>query len=202
MSGGKRSLDDFAARFFGVYDGSFVTDTYTFADLVAALNAVQPYDWATFLRQRLDGHGPGAPLDGLARGGYRLVYKPTETSYQKSAETLRKSADFTYSIGLSVSGRDGGGTISGVLWDGPAFKAGLTADDKILAVDGEAFSSDRLKQVIKDSPTRQGPIQLIVEDKDEVRTVAIDYHGGPRYPALEKIPGAPASLDAILTAKP
>ncbi len=202
MSGGKRSLDDFASRFFGVYDGSFITDTYTFDDVVAALNAVQPYDWAKFLRSRLDGHGPGAPLDGLARGGYRLVYKPTETSYEKSAETLRKTADFTYSIGLSVSGRDGGGTISGVLWDGPAFKAGLTADDKILSVDGEAYSSEGLKQAVKDSPTRQGPIQLIVQDKDAVRTVAIDYHGGLRYPALEKIAGAPASLDDILTAKP
>ncbi len=29
-SGGKRSLDDFARAFFGVHDGSFVTDTYTF----------------------------------------------------------------------------------------------------------------------------------------------------------------------------
>jgi predicted metalloprotease with PDZ domain len=202
MSGGKRSLDDFAAKFFGVYDGSFITDTYRFEDVVAALNAVEPYDWASFLRSRLDGHGPGAPLDGLGRGGYRLVYRPTESAYQKSAEGLRKTADFTYSIGLSVSAREGGGTISGVLWDGPAFKAGLTADDKILAVDGEAFSADGLKQAIKDSPTRQEPIQLIVQDKDEVRTVSIDYHGGPRYPALEKIAGAKSSLDDILAPRP
>ena len=62
-SAGKRSLDDFAARFFGMNDGSFVPLTYTFEDLVRALNAVEPYDWADFLRQRLD----GVALAGAAR---------------------------------------------------------------------------------------------------------------------------------------
>jgi predicted metalloprotease with PDZ domain len=38
MSNGKVSLDDFAKGFFGVNDGSYVTLTYEFADVVAALN--------------------------------------------------------------------------------------------------------------------------------------------------------------------
>jgi predicted metalloprotease with PDZ domain len=202
LSGGRKSLDDFAAGFFGVYNGSFITDPYAFDDVVKALNAVQPHDWASFLHERLDGHGPGAPLDGLARGGYRLIYRDTETPYLKSAETHRKVADFTYSLGLAVSTRDSGGMISEVLWDGPAFKAGLTADGKILAIDGEAFSPERLKQAIKDAATRQGPITLVVQDKDAVRSVAIDYHGGLRYPALEKIAQGHASLDDILEPKP
>jgi predicted metalloprotease with PDZ domain len=201
LSGGKRSLDDFAARFFGVYDGSFITDPYTFDDVVAALNAVQPYDWAKFLHDRLDGHGPGAPLDGLARGGYRLVFTETQSPFLKSAEAGRKMADFTYSIGLTVSARDGG-AITGVLWDGPAFKAGLTADAKIVAVDGETFSPERLKAAVKASRTRPGPIVLLVQDKDEVRTVQIDYHGGLRYPTLEKTGAGHASLDDILTPRP
>jgi predicted metalloprotease with PDZ domain len=199
LSGGKRSLDDFAARFFGVYDGSFVTDPYTFDDVVAALGAVQPYDWAHFLRERLDGHGPGAPLGGLERGGYHLVYGATETPYQKSAEMRRKVADFTFSIGLAVSTREGGGNVSEVLWDGPAFKAGLTADSKILAVDGDMFSVERLKAVVKASTTSPDPIELVVQNKDSVRTVRIDYHGGLRYPALEKTGAGHASLDDILT---
>ena len=60
-----------------MHNGSFVTDPYTFEDVVAALNSVAPYDWTSFLRTRLDGHGPGAPLDGIARGGYKLVYTDT-----------------------------------------------------------------------------------------------------------------------------
>ena len=70
-SGGKRSLDDFAKAFFGVDERQLVTPvTYTFDDVVAALNEVEPYDWASFL-QRRGSTRPGAepPLDGLARGG-------------------------------------------------------------------------------------------------------------------------------------
>ncbi|MGK3151777.1 hypothetical protein VQE80_15440, partial [Staphylococcus shinii] len=79
-SKGRKSLDDFARAFFGVDDGRYEPLTYAFEDVVRTLNQIEPYDWATFLRQRLDGHGPGAPLDGLDRGGYRLVYSdaPTE----------------------------------------------------------------------------------------------------------------------------
>jgi predicted metalloprotease with PDZ domain len=46
-------------------DGGDQAATYTFDELVATLNGVVPHDWAAFLRQRLDSHGPGAPLDGL-----------------------------------------------------------------------------------------------------------------------------------------
>src|SRR6185437_9005942 len=50
LSHGRRSLDDFARRFYGMDADSIVTRTYTFADVVQALDAVQPYDWAAFLR--------------------------------------------------------------------------------------------------------------------------------------------------------
>ena len=196
LSGGRRSLDDFAAKFFGVDNGSFVTNPYTFDDVVAALNAVQPYDWASFLRERLNGHGPGAPLDGLTRGGYKLVYTDVESPYLKSAEADRKMADFDFSIGLTLSTRDNG-DITQVIWDSPAFKAGLTADTKILAVDGDVFSLDALKRAIKDAMSG-APIDLVVQDKDEVRTVRIEYRGGLRYPHLEKT-GARSSLDDILS---
>ena len=164
--------------------------------MVAALNAVQPYDWATFLHERLNGHGPGAPLGGLTRGGYRLVYTDVESPYLKSAESERKFADFSFSIGLTLSTRDNG-MVTQVIWDGPAFKAGLTADAKILAVNGDAFTVDGLKSAIK-AATSGAPIELVVQDKDEVRTLKLDYHGGLRYPHLEKT-AAHASLDDILT---
>src|SRR5262245_28245964 len=55
------------------------------------LNRVQPHDWTKFLRARLDGHGPGAPLDGLNRGGYKLVYKETPSEYFKNEEERRRN---------------------------------------------------------------------------------------------------------------
>lgn len=105
-TGGAKSLDTFAKAFFGVNDGDWGQLTYKVEDVVSTLNGVLPYDWANFLKTRLEGHGPGAPLDGLARGGYRLAYKETPTPYFISLETRRKSSDLTYSLGLSVT-KDG-----------------------------------------------------------------------------------------------
>ncbi|HZK98537.1 MAG TPA: peptidase M61, partial [Caulobacteraceae bacterium] len=195
LSGGKRSLDDFARGFFGVDDGSFVTLTYGVGDVVAALNAVQPYDWASFLRARLEGHGPGAPLDGLAHGGYRLTYTDVETDYLKSAEKRRKVTDFSFSIGVVV-GKEG--ELTDVTWDGPAFRAGLTPQTKIVAVNGEAWDADGLKDAVKAARGTAAPIDLLVEDNSEYRAVRIDYHGGLRYPHLERIAQTPARLDDIL----
>jgi predicted metalloprotease with PDZ domain len=199
LSGGKRSLDDFAKAFFGVDDGSFVTRTYTFEDVVAALNGVEAYDWASFLHARLQGHGPGAPLDGLARGGYRLVYSDTESPYLKSAESLRKIADLSYSIGVII-GKDG--ILSDVAWDGPAFKAGLTADTQIIAVNANTYDADGLKEAITAARRTAAPLQLLVKNNDTYRTVSIDYHDGLRYPRLERVGNVAPSLDAILTPRP
>ena len=69
----RRSLDDFARTFFGITDKSYDVATYSFDDVVATLNAISPYDWKKFLRERLDGHGPEAPLEGVARSGWKLI---------------------------------------------------------------------------------------------------------------------------------
>jgi predicted metalloprotease with PDZ domain len=197
-SGGKRSLDDFAKAFFGIDNGSWTPVTYTFDDVVAALNKVEPYDWATFLNERINAVAPKPPLDGLARGGWKLVYTETPTDYFKSAEGRRKSVDLTYSIGLTLS-HDG--NLTAVQWDSPAFKAGLAVGGKLLAVDGIAYDADRLKDAITAAKKGSAPINLLVKSGDHYRTVAIDYHGGLRYPRLERIPNTPDLLSAIYTPK-
>ncbi len=195
-SGGARSLTDFARRFFGVYDGAWGEDTYTFDDVVAALNAVQPNDWATFLRTRLDGHGPGAPLDGLTRGGWRLTFSAEKSAFQKSSEGRRQGADFTWSIGLSLGEE---GAINTVQWDGPAFRAGLARGTKLLAVNGTALDdAGDLAAAITQAKTDKAPIELLIRDGKHFRTLKVDYHGGLRYPHLERIPGTPDRLDDIL----
>ena len=194
---GQKSLNDFARAFFGINNGSYVTVTYKFEDVVAALNGVLPYDWAGFLRSRLDRHGPGAPLDGITRGGYRLVYNDKESGFLKSLEGRRKASDFSWSIGLSMGEND---TISSVAWDSPAFMAGLTKGGKLLAVNGLAYdSADDLEAAIKLAHANASPIELLVQDANHFRTVRIDYHGGLRYPHLERVPNTPALLDDILT---
>ena len=193
-TGGKRSLDDFARGFFGIQDGSFVPVTYQFDDVVAALNAVMPYDWATFLRTRLTTHA-GAPLDGLARGGYRLAFTDTETPFFKSAEGRRKAVNLAFGPGFTV-GKEA--MVGFVLWDSPAFRAGLTRGAKLIAVNGVAYDGDQLKDAVA-ATAKGGVLDLTVQDGERVRTVRVNYTGGLRYPRLERIPGTPARLDDILT---
>ena len=197
-SQGKRSLDDFAKAFFGINNGSTVTVTYTFADVVSALKAVEPYDWAKFLRERLDATGKGAPLDGLRRGGYKLVYTDTPSDYQSESEGQSKRTDLLNSIGLSMNDKDKAGTISEVVWDGPAFKAKVTQGMEIVAINGVAYDPDVLKDAITAAKGTDLPIELIVKNDDRYLVLKVEYHDGLRYPHLERDTSVPARLDDIL----
>jgi len=194
----QKSLDDFARAFFGISDGSYVPVTYSFDDVVNTLNHVQPYDWAKFLRARLEGHGPGAPLDGIVRGGYKLVYTNAPSSYFKDSESGRRVTDLTYSVGMVV-GNDA--SLTDVLWGGLAFSNGLTSGTTIVAIDGTAYTSERLKDAIENAKTNPEPIELLVRNGDRFRTVRLNYHEGLRYPHLERNTETPARLDDILTTR-
>ncbi len=196
----QKSLGDFARRFFGIDNGSFGVVPYRFDDVVRGLNDVLPFDWAGFLHARLDRRGGEAPLDGITRGGYRLVYTDQQSPFLKSEEQLRKFHDFSTSIGLSLGS---GGTISDVIWAGPAFRAGLVKGGKIIAIDGLSFDdADDLQSAIKRAATDKAPIEILVQEDRHFRDLRIDYHGGLRYPHLERVAGTPALLDDLLTPLP
>jgi len=203
-SKGARSLDDFARTFFGIKDGSFAVVTYTFDDVVKALNAVEPNDWSSFLRQRLDAIGKSVPLDGFRRGGYKLVYTDTPSDYQAATEDQRKRIDLLNSIGIEINDKDNdqAGMIDQVIWDSPAFKAKLTEGAQILAINGVAYSPDVLKDAIREAHSRQQPIELILKIGDRYMVANVDYHDGLRYPHLERDTAEPARLDEILSARP
>jgi predicted metalloprotease with PDZ domain len=181
LSGGKHSLDDFAHAFYGMDNGSYVTKTYTFDDVVNTLNQVQPFDWKTFLRERLDYTGGELPEHGIERGGWKLVFTDTQGQAEKAYEGIRHVANLSYSIGLIVNQN---GRIADVQWNGPAFQAGLVPGLSIVAVNGRDFSLDSLKDAIDAAKTSQAPIELLVKNVDVYSTVKIDYHGGSRYPHL------------------
>ena len=190
-SGGRKSLDDFARAFFGVDDGRLEVKPYTFEEVVATLNAVQPHDWATFLRTRVEEAGGEAPLDGLARGGWKLIYndKAPAASGRGGGGT-----DFSYSLGMGLSKEN---KITGVLWNGVAFKAGLAPGMTVVAVNGEAASGDLLKDAVTEAKGGAKPIVLLVNSFDRISEVRLRYHEGLRYPHLERIPGTPDRLSLI-----
>ena len=193
-SHGRRSLDDFARAFFGVRDRDWGELTYTFDDVVAALNAVEPFDWATFLHERVDAVALKAPLDGIARGGYRLVYTADPGKFWKAREGQRKILDLSYSLGISV-GKEG--VVSRVQWNSPGFDAGLTIGTKLVAVDGIAYSDEALKRAVTAAKDGAAPIPLTIQQRGMVRTVAVKWSGGLRYPHLERTGKGPSTLDAL-----
>jgi len=200
LTGGKRSLDDFARAFFGMRDGDWGTLTYSFDDVVAALNGIASYDWAGFLSSRVDQTRPHAPLDWIARGGYRLVYSNKPSTYWETEERRRKIADFSHSLGLTIDNGDRG--VEQVIWGGPAFAAGITNSDSIVAVAGQAYDGGRLAAQIDDAVSTREPIQLVIRRGDQYRSVAIPYYGGNRYPRLERESAAPGWLDLLLRPRP
>ncbi len=207
-SGGTKSLDDFAKAFFGVKDGELGPLPYRFEDIVAALHGVVPHDWAGFLRQRLDSNAPAAPLDGLTRGGWKLVYADKPTDSARADEAEGRYADFSHSLGLTIGSQRGGGSaaaapgadtrISSVAWGSPAFEAGLTPGLTLLAVNGRAYKAEGLRQAITANKAGQAPIELLLREGDLFRTVRIDWRGGLRYPRLERVAGAEDRLSAVL----
>ena len=196
LTHGKRSLDDFAQAFFGVEDGRVAPLTYAFEDVVAALDAVAPYDWAALLRARLDEHGPRAPLDGLERAGWKLVFKDEPTAPIAESDAADATHNFLYSLGL-ILGKDG--KVAEVFWDGVAFKAGIAPGMTVLAVNGKAYTHGRLKEALQAARADpQLPIELLLRSADTFRSIRLDYHDGLRYPHLERVGATPDLLSSIL----
>ncbi|WP_277665835.1 M61 family metallopeptidase [Novosphingobium lindaniclasticum] len=195
-TGGKKGLDDFAKAFFGVRDGDWGELTYDFDEVVKTLNGVYAYDWATFLKTRIYDTNQPAPTRGVEMAGYKLVWKDTQNGYDKGVSDSRKSLDLTYSLGVTL---DSEGMVTSAVFDGLGYNAGLVSGVKVMAVNGTAYSGEGIKDAITAAKTAKTPISLLVKRGDAFSTVALDYHGGLRWPWLESTtPGKVNGLDRLL----
>lgn len=195
-TGGSRGLDNFARAFFAhPGDGSRVS-TYGFGDVIAALNAVYPYDWARFLRERVYLAGRPAPLAGIEAGGYRLVWKEIPNSYDRERMAKEGTLTLNHSIGLIL---DRDGEVSETEWNSAAFNAGIVPGAQILAVDGQVFSHDAMRRAISRAKGDKQPIALIVRRGDRFETISVPYSGGLRWPWLERAAGVTdGGLDRLM----
>jgi predicted metalloprotease with PDZ domain len=191
-SADRKSLDDFAQAFFAIDGGSRITRTYTFEDVCAALNSVTPYDWAGFLRARLDSQ-KAEVLDGLARDGWRLTFTDTPTETFRQDELDAGASNLSYSIGLAVTQS---GEVRTVAWHGPAFDAGLAPGDKIQSVNGKPFAPGVLEGAVRASAN--APIELGFEADGRNVSARIPYRGPLRYPRLQRIAGSSDRIAALL----
>lgn len=196
QSKNKKSLDDFAKIFFAAREGDYGQSTYDIADVVAALQAVHPYDWDGFLRDQMQKAGLPPPYSAFALAGYQLVWRDTPNSFDHARMALSRGTDLTHSLGLTV---DRAGKIASVLWDGPAFRADLVNGTQILAVDGISYSRERLEAAVQMAKDSKSPIRLLVERNGRYRDVSLAYHGGLRWPHLEKNAVGPDWFDRLFT---
>lgn len=193
ITNGQKSIADFLQLFYGGPNHGPELKPYTFEQLVDALNQVAPYDWARFLNERLDSTSADAPLGGVEASGWKVVYSSQPPIPANGAD--RAAVAGAYSIGLDVT-RDG--TVIDSIVGSPAYQAGVTSGMKIAGVNGRLFTPDQLNDAIKRSPSRSGPIRLLLVNDDYYREALIDYHGGARFPHLVRDATKPDYLDDVV----
>jgi predicted metalloprotease with PDZ domain len=193
-SHGAKSLDDFCRAFHGGPGGAPALKPYTFDDLVAALNAVEPYDWATFFHTLLLSTSPYAPLGGINGGGWKLVYNGTPTDMWRAAEQWKEHIDLSYSIGLIVK-EDG--VIEDVAMQGPSAQAGIAPSMKLIAVNGREFNPTILREAVQQTATSTTPLELLLKTGEYYKTFKVDYNGGEQYPHLERDGARPDLITPI-----
>ena len=195
LTNGNKSLDDFCKIFHGGKNNGPEVKPYMFEDVVAVMNEVAAYDWKTFFTTRLQSLDPHAPLGGIEKSGWKLVYRDTMNEMQKSFEEARKVIDFRFSLGILA---EEDGTILDVIPEMPAFKAGLGPGMKLIAVNGRKYSKDIIRDALKLGKVSSFPLDLLVANGEFFKTYSVNYHGGERYPYLERDTSTPDLLGFII----
>lgn len=197
QTGGKKSMDDFCKLFHGAPSTPPMVKTYTFDDVVNALNQVAPYDWRGFWNERLSSHGPGAPLGGIEATGWKIVYDETRTPMMRAWEDDHRTLNAAFSVGLIIKEN---GDIEDTIEGMDAAHAGIGPGMKILAVNGRRFMPQVFRDALYQGKNTSQPLQLLIENTDYFRTFSIDYHGGEKYPHLVREESKPDTMTEIIRA--
>jgi predicted metalloprotease with PDZ domain len=187
-------MDDFCKIFHGGGNSGPLVKTYNLDEIIATLNQVAPYDWKTFLDDRIYKIAPAAPVAGIVASGWRLVYTGEESQMMQNREEIRKLVNAEDSVGLSLNAD---GTVMDAIFGMPAFNAGLGPGMKIIAVNGRRFSSPVFKDALKATKSG-GAFELLVENVEYYRTFNLDYHDGEQYPHLVRDSAKPDTLSDII----
>ncbi len=190
-SKGEKSIDDFCQAFHGGANNGPEVKTYTFDQLMSALNAIAPNDWAGFFKTRLESTSAEAPVGGIENAGWKVAMndKPPRTPER------RGGLGYTYSLGMQI-GADG--IVADAIVDGPAFKAGIAPGMKVIGVNSRVYTADVLADAVKAVQDSKDPIALQVVSDDYIHTFNVDYHGGPQFPHLVRVEDKPDYLDELI----
>ncbi|HWZ43545.1 MAG TPA: hypothetical protein VNW97_08700 [Candidatus Saccharimonadales bacterium] len=195
LSHGEKSINDFCRLFHGGPDTPPMVVTYTFDGVVNTLNQVAANDWKKFLRDRLDTYGPGAPLDGITNGGWKLVYDDQRGEVAKATEKVSKTVDARFSLGLSL---DEKASVIDVIANSPAWNVGIAPGTTLVAVNGRKFSADILREALQESKRSGQNLDLLMTNGDFFRNYTPNYHDGEKYPHLVRDESKPDVLGEII----
>ncbi len=196
QSHGARSLDTFLHKYTEPSLTGPITKTYDRAEIEALLTATQPYDWQAFFNKYVYAITVHPPTDELERSGWKLVYTDKSNAFIRAGEMERHSINAWYSIGAQINARTG--RVSDVRENSPAWKAGLAVGETIEAVNGQAFDPDVFAYALKRAQNGGPSIAMVVSQDGWFTTLTVEYHDGPRYPHLERIPNTTDMLGEIM----
>jgi predicted metalloprotease with PDZ domain len=194
-SKGTRSLDTFAASFFGPPDGAITVKPYTYEELVGALNQVVAFDWNSLFEGDLLATRPKPVSPGLEAAGWKMVYNDEPNSAAIDQEITSQQVDLSTSLGLVL---EQDGTIVDIVPESAAGRAGLAPAVKIVGVNHRVYSEELLRKEIMDAETTPQAINLLTISSGYYTEFSVDYHQGLRSPHLIRIPGKPDLLTTIL----
>jgi predicted metalloprotease with PDZ domain len=193
-SKGKRSLDDFCRRFHGGKNGPAALKPFTFDELVADLDAVEPFEWKAHLKKRLTSTAAQAPLDGIQRGGWKLSYAEEASPLQTANDAEFKQLDYTAALGMILK-EDG--TVQDVVPGRISAKAGIAPGMKLIAVNGRRWTAQVFRAAVAQKK-KGSKLELLMENGDYFKTHTLDYQDGLKYPRLERNSSVPDLLAAIV----
>jgi predicted metalloprotease with PDZ domain len=192
---GRKSLDTFLHLYSAPSVTGPITKTYTRADIEHLLGEVVHYDWHAFFQRHVYDIARTPPTGELARAGWRLVYTSQPNLFIKDGDKLRHTSNQWYSYGLMIGKHH---VVTDVREGSPAWKAGMAPGMKIMAVDDQAYNARTLHSLDVQAEHSTAPTVFLAKQDGWYGTYSVSYHGGPRYPHLERIPGTPDMLARIM----
>jgi len=82
-----------------------------------------------------------------------------------------------------------------------AFKAGLAPGMKIVSINGRGWSSDVLQEALSSAKSSTAPIEVVVEHGSFQESYKLNYHGGARYPHLERDNSKPDVVGEVIKSR-
>lgn len=197
QTNGSKSLDDFCKRFLGATAKSPHPHAFSRKDVVRELNAIVAYDWDGLIRRRVESFQEQFDPSVAGLLGYRFELQVKAPSIPATTFRHPSGIDVADSLGMVLTAD---GHVQNLLLGSPADRARFGPGMQVMGVNGRKWSGPRLIEALTQDGD-QRPIDLLVADGDELRTMQLHYYDGPRYWSLVRQDDQADLIEKILTAK-